>query len=127
MSGDIRLVRPDTREGFTPRGSEGIAVEHTHVTENAWAGIVRFEPRGNIGWHHHGEHDTYVYVLSGGLHVEFGPGGRKAVEAAADDFVVIPKRTIHRETNPTEGPSTLAFVRVGKGRVTFDAEGPDPA
>jgi uncharacterized RmlC-like cupin family protein len=31
------------------------------------------------GWHHHGEHDTAVYVVDGGLRMEFGPEGREII------------------------------------------------
>ena len=36
------------------------------------------------GWHIHPGRDTYMYVVSGSLVLEFGPGGRDRVEAAAD-------------------------------------------
>jgi uncharacterized RmlC-like cupin family protein len=27
------------------------------------------------GWHHHGDHESVIYVLSGALRMEFGSGG----------------------------------------------------
>lgn len=39
-----------------------------------WAGITTTEPGLVSGWHHHGGHDTIVYVISGHLAIEFGEG-----------------------------------------------------
>jgi len=44
-----------------------------------WAGIATTQPGLASGWHHHGGHDTIVYVLSGRVAVESGEGGRRAV------------------------------------------------
>jgi uncharacterized RmlC-like cupin family protein len=43
------------------------------------AGFVRTQPHMSSGWHHHGEHDTAVYVVDGGLRMEFGPEGREII------------------------------------------------
>jgi uncharacterized RmlC-like cupin family protein len=77
------------------------------------------------GWHHHGGHDTIVYVLSGRLAIEFGEGGRRAVQASTGDFLVIPSGLIHRESTPDNEPSESVVIRAGgDGPPTFEIEGP---
>jgi uncharacterized RmlC-like cupin family protein len=77
------------------------------------------------GWHHHGGHDTIVYVLSGRLAIEFGEGGRRAVQASAGDFLVIPSGLIHRESTADDEPSESVVIRAGgDGPPTLEVEGP---
>ena len=90
-----------------------------------WAGLVKTEPGLVSGWHHHDGHETIVYVLSGRLAVEFGEDGRRAVQAAAGDFVVIPNGLVHRERTPDEAPSESIVIRAGgTGPPTIEVEGP---
>jgi hypothetical protein len=42
--------------------------------DDTWAGWVRTQP-GAGGWHHHGERDSYIYVIKGVVTIEYGPGG----------------------------------------------------
>ena len=45
--------------------------------------------------------------------VEFGPGGNERIVAGADDFVIVPANTVHRELTG-DGSNLEAFVvRVG--------------
>lgn len=90
-----------------------------------WAGLVKTEPGLVSGWHHHDGHDTIVYVLSGRLAVEFGEGGRRAVQAGAGDFLVIPSGLVHRESTPDEAPSESIVIRAGgDGPPTIEVDGP---
>ena len=90
-----------------------------------WAGLTSTEPGLVSGWHHHGGHDTIVYVLSGRLAIEFGEGGRRAVQAGAGDFLVIPSGLVHRESTPGDGPSRSVVIRAGgDGPPTIEVEAP---
>ena len=53
------------------------------------------------GWHHHGDYESVIYVLTGALRMEFGPGGGHTLEAGPGDFLFVPKGAVHRESNPT--------------------------
>ena len=90
-----------------------------------WIGWVRTEAGVAGGWHHHGERDSYVYVIDGSIHIEFGPGGRERVTAGPGDVVVNPREAIHREVTGPDGPAELFVVRVGPGPLTVNVEGPD--
>jgi hypothetical protein len=46
-----------------------------------WFGLVHTEPGTTSGWHHHGDHETSLYVVSGAMRLEFGPGGQSVVDA----------------------------------------------
>jgi uncharacterized RmlC-like cupin family protein len=90
-----------------------------------WAGLTSTEPGLVSGWHHHGGHDTIVYVLSGSLAIEFGEGGRRAVQAGAGDFLVIPSGLVHRESTPGDEPSRSVIVRAGRdGPPTIEVDAP---
>jgi uncharacterized RmlC-like cupin family protein len=91
-----------------------------------WSGIVHTEPGATSGWHHHGEHETSLYVLSGAMRLEFGPGGQSVVEAGSGDFVHVPAHVVHRESNPSPDRATAIIARAGTGIPTVNVDGPDP-
>ena len=78
------------------------------------------------GWHHHGDRETYVYVLRGALTIEFGPGGRERINAGAGDVIYNPSRMVHREVTSPDGPAEAFVIRVGSGPQNVNVEGPDP-
>jgi uncharacterized RmlC-like cupin family protein len=122
-SDTITVVRASERiEGpSTP----GMSREEAFAGRGVWAGVVTTEPHLVSGWHHHGEHDTVIYVVSGRLRMESGAHGGSVVDAAPGDFVFVPKRLIHREANPGDDRSELLGVRVGEGETLVNVDGPD--
>lgn len=98
--------------------------EQAIVAPGIWAGLVRTTPGMTSGWHHHGDHETSVYVVSGQLRMESGPGGRDVVDALPGDFVHVPAGAIHRESNPAQEESHLVVVRAGQGPPTVNVDGP---
>lgn len=95
-------------------------------TERIWTGTVDTEPGAVSGWHHHGEHDTTLYVVRGQMQMQSGPGGADIVEAGPGDFLHVPPHAIHRESNPGEVVATAVIVRHGDGPPTHNVEGPSP-
>ena len=104
----------------------GMDRQQAFATEGMWSGFLRTEPGMVSGWHHHGEYETVIYVLSGTLKMEFGPNGSNAVEAGPDDFVYVPKGAVHRESNPSTAPADAIVVRAGVGESIFNVDGPAP-
>jgi uncharacterized RmlC-like cupin family protein len=102
----------------------GMERQQAVATEGMWSGVVRTDPGMVSGWHHHGDHETVIYVLTGSLRREFGPGGAETVEAAPGDFLHVPRRTVHREANPSAEPADIVVVRAGRGESTVNVEGP---
>ena len=95
------------------------------VTENLWFGEVHTEPRAVSGWHHHAEHATYGYVVSGGLRFEFGSEGRQSVEAVPGDFFIVEPHVVHREGNPSSQEQVLVVMRIGSGPTVINVDGPE--
>jgi uncharacterized RmlC-like cupin family protein len=94
------------------------------ATDGMWSGFARTEVGMVSGWHHHGEYETTIYVLTGGLRMEFGPDGTTTVEAGPGDFVYVPKGVVHRESNPSGEPADIVVVRAGRGESTINVDGP---
>jgi uncharacterized RmlC-like cupin family protein len=102
----------------------GMIREQAIAVDGLWAGIVRTEPGSASGWHHHGEHETSIYVEDGSLRMEFGVDGAEVIEAEAGDFLRVPKHAIHREINDGASESRLVVVRAGDGPTTINVDGP---
>lgn len=93
---------------------------------NAWAGWVRTDAGVAGGWHHHGAHDSYIYVLRGSLTIDFGADGRESIVAGPGDVVFNPAGAVHRETTGADQDAEAFVVRVGDGPHLVNVEGPDP-
>lgn len=106
--------------------TSGMIREEAITTEGMWAGLVRTDAHMTSGWHHHGDYDTSIYVLSGALRMECGPGGETVVEAGPGDFMHVPKGAIHRESNPSDVESQLIVIRAGEGPAVVNVDEPAP-
>jgi uncharacterized RmlC-like cupin family protein len=95
------------------------------ATERVWAGVVHTEAGAFSGWHHHGEHESVIYVATGALRMESGEGGLDVFDAQPGDFVYVPPYSVHREGNTTDGVATLVVTRSGLGPSVVNVEGPD--
>jgi uncharacterized RmlC-like cupin family protein len=120
----VSHVTPSERVLADP--TPGMVREQAVSVDGIWAGLVRTEAQMISGWHHHGEHDSTIFVVRGALRMESGPGGADVVEARAGDFVHVPKGAIHREGNPSDEESHIVVVRAGRGPTTINVEGPAP-
>jgi uncharacterized RmlC-like cupin family protein len=118
-------IRPEERVEGDP--TAGMVREQAIAIDGMWSGLVRTEAHMTSGWHHHGDYDTSIYVLTGALRMECGPAGAVAIEAAPGDFVHVPKGAIHREGNPEDTESHLVVVRAGHGPPVINVDGPAPA
>jgi len=123
---EIRVVRAAEREVAEADATSGMVREQAVAGDRVWAGLVRTAPGRPSGWHHHGDYDTYFYVESAKVRMEFGLGGAKVVEAGPGDFVHVPKGVIHREVNPADEEGVVILVRVGSGPPVVNVEGPPP-
>ena len=115
-SDPVSRITPEGRVETDP--TPGIVREQAIAVEGLWAGLARTAPGMSSGWHHHGEYQTSIYVVSGRLRMESGPGGGAVVEAVAGDFVHVPAGAIHRESNPSDAESHIVVVRAGQGVPT---------
>jgi uncharacterized RmlC-like cupin family protein len=118
----IYRVTPEERVEGQP--TQGIIREQSVQTDGIWAGLVRAEPGMVSGWHHHGEFESTIYILTGSLRMEFGSGGEEIFDSAPGDFVFVGKHAVHRESNPSAEEATLVVVRAGLGEPVINVDGP---
>jgi uncharacterized RmlC-like cupin family protein len=124
MADPVRHVTPAE---FTPgHPTPGMQREEAVAADGIWTGLVHTEPGMESGWHHHGEYQTSLYIVSGAMRLEFGPGGSQSVDAGPGDFVFVPKWAVHRETNPSPQPATAVITRAGHGDPVTNVDGPEP-
>ena len=121
----VSLIRPEQRVPGDP--TPGMVREQAIAVDGMWAGLVHTEAHMVSGWHHHGDHDSAIYVVSGALRMESGPGGAVVADARPGDFVHVPRGAIHRESNPEDTESRVVVVRSGQGPVVINVDGPASA
>ncbi len=102
----------------------GMARQVALHTETMWSGTVDTDGGSTSAWHHHGDHDTTLYIVSGRMRLESGPNGEHVVEAGPGDFLRVPAGAVHRESNPTDESSRAVIVRCGTGTPTVNVDGP---
>jgi uncharacterized RmlC-like cupin family protein len=100
--------------------------EQAVATDRLWGGLVRTAAGAVSDWHHHGEYETAIYVVSGRFRMESGPAGADTIEAGPGDFLFVPPGAIHREANPGDTESQVVVVRSGHGEAVFNVSGPAP-
>ncbi len=105
--------------------TSGVVRLEAFSDERVWVGAVINSPGEMSRWHVHPGHDTYAYIADGSIQIEYGPGGREAVELGAGDFAHIPAGTVHREGNLSNSPSKGILIRIGEGPVVVDLDGPE--
>jgi uncharacterized RmlC-like cupin family protein len=119
----VRIPKHELRAGSpTP----GMVREEAIATETTWAGLLRTESGMLSAWHHHGDYESVIYVLTGLLRMESGPAGASVVDAAPGDFLLVPRGAIHREGNPSHDVGTAVVVRSGRGEAVVNVDGPAP-
>jgi uncharacterized RmlC-like cupin family protein len=102
----------------------GMTREQAIAIDGMWAGVAHTEPGAVSGWHHHGDHDSTIYVVAGRVRMESGLGGLEIIEAEPGDFLQVPRGAIHREGNPGAEPSEIVVVRAGTGPAVINVDGP---
>lgn len=122
MHGSVRRITAEERTEGPP--TPGMVREEAVATERTWAGLATTKAGMVSGWHHHGDYESTIYVLSGSLRMEFGPGGADVLDAGPGDFVYVAAHAIHRESNPADEDSRIVVVRSGSGEPVFNVDGP---
>lgn len=112
-------------ERVSPPGQQtsGMTREEAFSADGRWVGFVTSEPGEWSGWHHHGETDTYFYVLQGGMEFEFG-ADRETATVKAGDFCHVPAGLVHRERPRPGMRAELVLVRIGPGPAVVNVGAP---
>ena len=124
MSDAPRAVPPSALIEPPELRTPGMRRQQAFVGEDRWVGYVSSEPGEWSGWHHHGEHDTYLYIVAGGIEFEYGEGHER-VSVNTGEFGMMPNHLVHRERAAAGDTAEIVLVRIGHGPSTlFNAEGP---
>lgn len=119
----VRYIPPDELVEGPP--TPGMVREQAIDINGLWAGIAHTDAGMRSGWHHHGEYDTAVYVVSGTVRMESGPNGESVVDAGPGEFLHVPRGAIHREGNPSDEEGSAVVVRSGgPGPTIVNVDGP---
>ena len=121
----VTRIGPEDR--VAGESTPGMTREEAIAVPGMWAGLVLTDAGLTTGCHHHADYETTIYVVSGTLRMESGPGGADVVDAGPGDFLRVPKGAVHREGNPGDEESRLVVVRAGTGPAVVNVDGPAPA
>lgn len=102
----------------------GIRRRQAFADEDRWVGHVETQPGEWSGWHHHGETDTYMYVLSGGLEFEVA-AERERLVVGQGEFAHMPAGVVHRERTAPGEPGEIVLVRIGRGPAVVNVDPPE--
>lgn len=118
---EARVLRP----GELAPGPATLGMERweAFAADDRWVGRATSESGVTSGWHHHGLHDTYFYVLAGRTRIDLQDG--EGFEVNAGDFAHIPAGTIHRESSTGEVTLDAVIVRIGSGPQVFPVDDPE--
>jgi uncharacterized RmlC-like cupin family protein len=90
--------------------------------------VVR--PDAKTGPRHHGELETFLYIVKGRVRMRWGDHLELSEEALAGDFIYVPPYVPHQEINASPNESCEAVV-VRNGQepivVNLDVAMPEPA
>jgi uncharacterized RmlC-like cupin family protein len=118
-----RVIRRADRTRLTGQ-TAGMLREEAVRTDGLWVGVARTEPGRFSSWHHHGSYESVIYVLTGELQLECGPGGKTVLKARAGDCIFVPPGEIHREGNNGVEESEIVVMRSGSGDLVMNVAGP---
>jgi len=127
-SHDLRplAVSPSQLAEPPEQQTPSIRRQQAFVGDVRWMGYITTTPGDWSGWHHHGETETYLYVLHGELEFEYGTRG-DTLRFGGGDFAHMPSRVVHRERTLPGEPGEAILVRIGRGPTVVNVDGPAPA
>jgi uncharacterized RmlC-like cupin family protein len=102
----IGIVSP---AGFDPGTAQtpssvrlAAAAPQLGIQSALWGESFEVAPGARTGIHHHGEQQTFAYVLSGICEIRWGARGEYAARVKAGDFILLPAFLPHMEINPSD-------------------------
>jgi uncharacterized RmlC-like cupin family protein len=123
MSEVPRTVPPSALVEPPELRTSGMRRRQAFAAEDRWVGYVTSEPGAWSGWHHHGEHDTYLYIVAGGIEFEYGKAHDR-VSVTAGEFGLMPNHVVHRERAAPGDTAEVVLVRIGHGPTVFNVDRP---
>lgn len=94
-------------------------------SQNIWMGLSVLPPGGRTAWHHHGDSETALYILSGVGRWWIGDGVADVHEAHPGDFVFVPPNVPHWEENGSaDEPVQMIVARSTQEAVVVNLDRP---
>src|SRR3989442_12322390 len=106
------MPRIDVVQGTDLKKGEstpGIFREKAFESSNVLVSRTRLDRGAVSGWHHHGTHELYGFLVSGQLRLEYGPKGADAAGGGPGDFFPVPPGPRARDGNPA--PARALVIR----------------
>jgi quercetin dioxygenase-like cupin family protein len=105
--------------------TQGIIRKKAFESENAIVSQSQVAPGVVSGWHHHGTHNLYGYIVSGRLQLEYVLEGRETADLNPGDFFHVPPGLTHRDINPNKEQGLLVInILVGTGPAVVNVDSP---
>jgi uncharacterized RmlC-like cupin family protein len=105
--------------------TEGIIRKKAFESENIIFSQSQVLPGVVSGWHHHGTHHLYGYIVSGRLQLEYGSEGEKKANLNPGDFFHVPPNLVHRDVNPNMDRDLFVVnILVGTGPAVMNVDSP---
>lgn len=102
----------------------GVSASTTAATK-IWLGKVRNDPGHRLVPHHHGDAETAGYVLKGRARIYFGVGFKEHVDVEEGEFVFVPPRMPHIETNLSDDAELVWLTARSPDNVVVNLEDAD--
>lgn len=105
--------------------TQGIIRKKAFESENVIFSQSQLLPGVVSGWHHHGTHHLYGYILSGRLQLEYEIQGERKVDLNPGDFFHVPPGLVHRDINPNKDRDLIVVnILVGAGPAVINVNSP---
>ena len=122
----VRVVRAcdlDPNTPQTPGMSRAVAIDRAAGAARIWAGAVTIHPDAKTGPHHHGELESFIYVVKGRARMRWGERLEFTVEAGPGDFIFVPPYVPHQEINASpDAPLECVVARSGGDAVVVSLD-----
>lgn len=126
----VQVVRASQLSSATPQtqGMERAAAVAPETTGSRGLWVGRASTSGGTvgGWHHHGDCETAIYVVSGRARFRWGPGGRESAEVGPGDFLAVAPSAIHQEEALGTEPVVFVVARACDSITVVNVAGPAP-
>jgi uncharacterized RmlC-like cupin family protein len=110
----VKLVKPAAEEHATPRGVVGgseISQATTGAT-NVFMGRFRVPPGAQSRPHYHENCESALYMLSGGIEIQWGDRLEDSIEVREGDMLYVPPRETHIVRNLSDSePAEYVVAR----------------
>jgi uncharacterized RmlC-like cupin family protein len=124
----LRVVTPSDRMDDVASGAmwrQAAISERTTGSKVLWVGYVELAPGMRSAYHHHGESESAIYIISGRARFLTGDRLEEFHDATTGDFVWVPPFVGHVEMNLSEDePVRMVVARSTQEGIVVNL--PDP-